>query len=44
MLYMPTSKQIHSSSTRIHLKLTEINKNVLDIKYVFNIECLYLHI
>ena len=32
VLYMPTSKRSHSSSTRIYLKLTKINNNVLDIE------------
>ena len=39
---MPTSKLIHSTSTRRYLKLTEINKNVFDIENVFNIKYIYI--
>ena len=38
VVYMPTSKLIHSTSTRRYLKLTEINKNVFDIENMFNIK------
>ena len=44
VLYMPTSKLMHSSYTGIYLKLTEINKGVLNFENVFNIECVYVNI
>ena len=35
---------MHSSYTGIYLKLTEINKGVLNFENVFNIECVYVNI
>ena len=41
VLYMPTPKLIHLSSTRRYHKLTEMNKSVFNMENLFNIECVY---